>query len=342
MQIAYAGTPEFAAVALSALIEAGFRIPLVLSQPDRPAGRGQQMQASPVKKLARAHGIPVFTPTNLRPERGGPDCVEALDALQAAAPDVLVVAAYGLILPQKVLDLPRGIALEGGGRVGALNIHASLLPRWRGAAPVTRAIETGDASTGVTLMQMDAGLDTGPMLAVEAVPVGAQATSASLTAQLARLGADMTVAWLKRAQSGAPLTATPQPVEGVTYASKIEKREAWLDWRRPASVLARQIRAFDPFPGCCGVWQGQTIKVWAAEPIDAADLAAPADPGQVVHSGPDGIVVACGSRSGAPDPTMLRLTCLQRAGGKRLGVRDFLAGLPIGTGSQWTSSHDAA
>src|SRR5512136_985482 len=224
MRIVFAGTPPFAAAALAALIEAapahGWTVPLVLSQPDRPSGRGMKMTASAVKQLALAHGIAVDTPASLRK---GDEAAAARQRLREAAPDVLVVAAYGLILPQEVLDIPAGLRRDWSPPLTAINIHASLLPRWRGAAPIARAIEAGDATTGITIMQMDAGLDTGPMLLAESVPIAPDATAAALTDALAALGARLIVDALARADR---LVATPQP-DGATYASKIDKAEAW-------------------------------------------------------------------------------------------------------------------
>jgi methionyl-tRNA formyltransferase len=342
MRIAFAGTPDFAARALEAILQAGLPVGLVLSQPDRPAGRGQRLQASAVKQLAMQHHIPVFTPTSLRPERGGEACMQALEQLRRYAPDVLVVAAYGLLLPQEVLDLPRGIALAGGERAGALNIHASLLPRWRGAAPIVRAIEAGDPQTGVTLMQMDAGLDTGPMLEIQTVPILAQTTGGALTHQLADLGAHMIVELLQRSAAGLPVAAQPQPVEGVTYARKIDKTESSLNWDLPATVLANRIRAFDPVPGASSTLDDKVCKIWAARPGSPIDLSRHplegAVPGTVLAVTADGVLVAChAGPQGAIDA--IWLTELQRAGGKRLSARDFLAGQPLARGARWGHIH---
>ncbi|MDR1968709.1 MAG: methionyl-tRNA formyltransferase, partial [Burkholderiaceae bacterium] len=231
MRIAFAGTPEFARVALEALHAAGFAVPLVLTQPDRPAGRGMKLHASPVKQFAQAHGIAVAQPRSLRLDGKYPeDAAAAQAALQAARPDVLVVAAYGLILPPWTLILPRH---------GCLNIHASLLPRWRGAAPIQRAIEAGDAETGVTIMQMDAGLDTGDMLLAEVLPIGPCDSAAALHDRLAALGGRLIVAALHQAACGS-LRATPQPAVGVSYAHKIDKQEAAVDWTQPAAVIERR------------------------------------------------------------------------------------------------------
>jgi methionyl-tRNA formyltransferase len=315
LRVAYAGTPEFAARALGAILDAGYTVPLVLSQPDRPAGRGMKLQASAVKQLALARGVPVAQPLGLRLDgRHAQDAQAAQAALQAARPDVLVVAAYGLILPRWVLDLPR---------LGCLNIHASLLPRWRGAAPIHRAIEAGDAETGVTIMQMEEGLDTGPMCLVERLAIGADDTTATLHHRLAEQGARLVVQALGRLAEGgaAALPAVPQPAAGVTYAHKIEKAEAALDWAQDAALLARRVRAFDPFPGATFGWQGETVKVWGAHATDAQGAA-----GTVLRADDSALTVACGRGA-------LSITRLQRPGGKRLGVREFLSASPVPTGT---------
>jgi methionyl-tRNA formyltransferase len=306
MNVAFAGTPEFAQIALAALHDAGFRIPLVMTQPDRPAGRGMKLHASPVKAFAQAQGFPVAQPRSLRLDGKFPDdAALGRAALEAARPDVLVVAAYGLILPPWVLDLPR---------LGCLNIHASLLPRWRGAAPIHRAIEAGDARTGITVMQMDAGLDTGDMLLMESIDIAADDTTASLQDRLAALGGRMIVEALELAAGGG-LVRRAQPLDGVTYAHKIEKAEAAIDWREPAAVIERRLRAFDPFPGATGVLAGETIKCWRGTLVAGRPGAA----GEVLAVGDNGITVACGDGA-------LRLTELQRAGGKRLAAAAFLQG----------------
>ena len=313
LKLVFAGTPEFARTALHALLEAGFAVPLVLTQPDRPAGRGLKLQASPVKQLAQAHGIAVAQPRSLRLDgKYLEDAAAAQVALQAAQADAMVVAAYGLILPQWVLDVPR---------LGCFNIHASLLPRWRGAAPIHRAIEAGDAQTGVTIMQMDAGLDTGDMLLAEALPIDARATTASLHDALAALGARLIVQALRQPQA---LVRTPQPTEGITYAHKIDKHEAVIDWARPAAVIERRVRAFDPFPGAHTALAGSSVKVWNSQ-IDSMLRPSDARCGQILSVNGDGVAVACGDG-------VLRLTELQRAGGKRLPARDFLAGFALAPG----------
>ncbi len=333
MRIAFAGTPAFAATGLAALLAAGAEVVMVLSQPDRPAGRGLQRQPGAVARLAADHGLPLLTPPSLRPARGGELTVAALEALRAARPDVLVVAAYGLLLPEDVLGIPRGLPLAGGGgTVTALNIHASLLPRWRGAAPVVRAIEAGDARTGITIMQMDAGLDTGPILLARAIDIAADLTAGELTDRLAALGGELIVAALDALAAGR-LRAQAQPADGVRYAHKVSKREAWIDWGRPAAELVARIRAFDPFPGACSALGGHTIKCWRAHAQAAAT--GPHVPGTVLAAGAEGVVVACGVGA-------LCLTQLQRPGGRRLAARDFLAGTPVAPGQRWTTPAEAA
>ena len=315
MRVIFAGTPEFARVALERLLAAGFTVPLVLTQPDRPAGRGMKLQASPVKQCALEHGIPVAQPRSLRLDGKYPgDAAAARDELLAAQADVMVVAAYGLILPQWVLDLPAN---------GCLNIHASLLPRWRGAAPIHRAIEAGDAETGVTIMQMDAGLDTGAMLLMERLAITPTDTTAALHDRLATLGGRMIVEALELAACGG-LKAVPQPAEGITYAHKIEKAESTIDWSLPATVIGQRIRAFDPFPGASTECAGETIKVWSYE-IDSNKSNTDKRQGQILSINGDGVTVACGEGT-------LRLTTLQRAGGKRLAAADFLRGFDLQPG----------
>lgn len=309
LRVAFAGTPEFASESLRAILAAGFEVPLVLTQPDRPAGRGMKLQASPVKQLAQQHGITVAQPHSLKLDGKYPDEAQAARAaLQATAPDVLVVAAYGLILPQWTLDLPR---------LGCLNIHGSLLPRWRGAAPIHRAIEAGDVETGITIMQMDAGLDTGDMLLVEKEAIRPEDTTATLHDRLAALGGRLIVEALECAACSG-LKATPQPAEGVNYAHKIDKAEAAIHWAQPASQIARRVRAFDPFPGTTFQWPNEegapdTIKLWAADLVTNAS----GTPGQILQAQGDTLVVACGEQA-------LALRALQKPGGKRISVRDFL------------------
>ncbi len=316
MKVIFAGTPEFARVALEHLLAAGFTVPLVLTQPDRPAGRGMKLQASPVKQCALEHGIAVAQPRSLRLDGKYPeDAAAARAAIEAARADAMVVAAYGLILPQWVLDMPR---------MGCLNIHASLLPRWRGAAPIHRAIEAGDAETGVTIMQMDAGLDTGDMLLVEKTAIAPPDTTATLHDRLAQIGGRLIVQALELAVRGG-LKATPQPAEGVSYAHKIEKAESQIDWSLPAEAIARRVRAFDPFPGAATRLGADAIKVWSCE-IDSCQRLPGKPCGQIFHIDDAGIAVACGAGS------VLRLTVLQRAGGKRLPAADFLRGFTLTPG----------
>jgi methionyl-tRNA formyltransferase len=312
MKVIFAGTPEFAAQALASLHSAGFEIPLVLTQPDRPAGRGLQLHASAVKQFALAHGIEVLQPLSLRQDSADPVRAEQARAaharLLATDYDVMVVAAYGLILPRSTLDIKP-----------CINIHGSLLPRWRGAAPIHRAIEAGDEETGVTIMQMEEGLDTGPMLMIERVAIEPSDTTASLHDTLAALGARMIVAALGKMEQGA-LEAVAQPAAGVTYAAKISKEEGRLDFSLPAPELSRKIRAFNPFPGAHAQVNGVPIKIWGAEALAADSRALP---GQVLAAdATHGIVVAC--KRGT-----LRLTELQKPGGKRLPAAEFLKGFPL-------------
>jgi methionyl-tRNA formyltransferase len=314
MRVVFAGTPEFAAAALERLLAAGFDVPLVLTQPDRPAGRGMKLTPSPVKALALARGIAVAQPRSLRLDGKYPaDASDARAALQAAQPEVMVVAAYGLILPQWVLDLPPR---------GCLNIHASLLPRWRGAAPIHRAIEAGDARTGITIMQMDAGLDTGDMLLIEAVDIAPDDTTGRLHDRLAALGGRLIVEALELAACGG-LVRTPQPAEGVTYAHKIEKAEAAIDWTQPAPQIEQRIRAFDPFPGASSPIGADTVKLWRARVSTGTG-----EPGQVLAVTDEHITVACGSGT-------LELIELQRPGGKRVGARQFLQACPVHPGQRF-------
>jgi methionyl-tRNA formyltransferase len=276
-----------------------------------------KLQPSPVKQFALQHGIPVAQPRSLRLDGKYPDDAAAAQAaLQEARADVMVVAAYGLILPQWVLDVPRR---------GCLNIHASLLPRWRGAAPIHRAIEAGDAETGVTIMQMDAGLDTGAMLVEERVAIAPQDTTATLHDKLAALGGRLIVEALELAACGG-VQPVPQPAEGVTYAHKIEKSEAAIDWKQPADVIARRVRAFDPFPAASAQIQGETLKIWRARALPGRGSV---EPGTIVSVDADGIGVACG------DQGRLEITELQRPGGKRLAAADFLRGFPLQAGQRF-------
>jgi len=295
MKLIFAGTPAFAAGALEALVVAGHQVPLVLTQPDRPSGRGMKLRPGPVKALALQHGLRVEQPLTLKSP-------EAQALIRAVDAELMVVAAYGLILPQTVLDLPAH---------GCLNIHASLLPRWRGAAPIQRAIQSGDAQSGITIMQMDAGLDTGAMLAVYPLTLEALESGASLHDKLALLGARAIVETLARLPQ---IQAQPQPTAGVSYAHKLSKAEAAIDWTQDAQTLARTVRAFNPVPGAHTLCGGEPLKVWMAQAC-----AGEAEPGLVVRADADGVLVGCGSG-------LVLLTELQAAGGKRLSARDFLAG----------------
>jgi methionyl-tRNA formyltransferase len=324
LRVIFAGTPEFARLALERIHAAGHEVVLVLTQPDRPAGRGMKLQPSAVKLYATMHGLPVTQPRSLRLDGKFADDAEAArSAIYAAEADVMVVAAYGLILPQWVLDALR----SGAGRqLGCINIHGSVLPRWRGAAPIHRAIEAGDAETGVTIMQMDAGLDTGDILMVRTMPIVLTDTTGSLHDRVAALGADMVVQALDAALAGT-LVAQPQPAEGVTYAHKIDKHEAALDWKQPAVLLERRIRAFNPFPGATTVWGSETVKVWAAQRRDDAHMVnALTLPGTVLRADTTGVLVATGEGA-------LVLTALQRPGGKRMAAADFLRGFAVEPGA---------
>ena len=317
LKVGFAGTPEFARAALEVVLAAGFQVPLVLTQPDRAAGRGMKLHASPVKRCAHEHGVAVAQPRSLRLDGKYPeDAAAARAALEAARLDVLVVAAYGLILPRWVLVAPR---------LGCLNIHASLLPRWRGAAPIQRAIEAGDVETGITIMQMDEGLDTGDMLLEARLPIGPHDTSATLHDALARLGARLIVDAL-RAQAACGLRATPQSIEGVNYAHKIDKSEAAIDWNESAEQIERRVRAFDPFPGAQARLRGETLKIWRSE-ISSGSWLQPVHPGQILSADHDGIAVATGLG-------VLVIRELQRAGGKRLAAQEFLRGFAMTPGER--------
>ena len=309
MRIVFAGTPEFAAQHLRALLEAGRQVVAVYTQPDRPAGRGQKLMPSPVKQLAMTHNIPVYQPQTLR----DPAAQAELAALQ---PDLMVVVAYGLILPQAVLDTPR---------LGCINSHASLLPRWRGAAPIQRAVEAGDAESGVTVMQMEAGLDTGPMLLKVTTPISAEDTGGTLHDRLAELGARAIVEAVDGLEAGT-LKGQAQDDALACYAHKLSKDEARLDWSRPAVELERQIRALHPWPICHSGLSGEAVKVHAAQLADGSGT-----PGTILDAGKDGLRVACGQGA-------LLLTRLQLPGGKPLAFSDlynsrreqFAAGLVFG------------
>ena len=305
MKVIFAGTPDFAAQALRAIAAAGFEILLVLTQPDRPKGRGMQLQASPVKQAALELGLAIAQPASLRHE-------EAQALLRAQNADVMVVAAYGLILPQAVLDTPAH---------GCLNIHASLLPRWRGAAPIQRAIEAGDTETGVCIMQMDAGLDTGAVVSTHRYAIKNTDTATDVHDALADLGAHAIVADLQQLQQTGRLNASPQPQTGITYAQKLSKEEAKIDWNQPALIIERKIRAFNPVPGAWVEYQNQPLKIWQAEAVEQSGRA-----GEVLAISSDGLIVACGEGA-------LNITELQPAGSKRMPVAAFAAGRHIEKGT---------
>lgn len=302
LRVVFAGTPEFSVPCLEACRASGAEVVAVYTQPDRPAGRGRKLTPSPVKQAALAAGIAVEQPESLKSQ-------QARDTLAAYRADLMVVVAYGLILPRKVLALPR---------LGCWNVHASLLPRWRGAAPIQRAILAGDAESGVDLMQMEAGLDTGPVLLSRRTPIERADTGGSLHDRLSALGADVLAEGLRRVMAGETLIPRPQPEAGVTYAHKLDKAEARLDFQRDAFALERQVRAFDPWPVAEGEIAGEALRIWAAEAIAREHAAAP---GSVLAAGRDGIEIACGEGA-------LRVTALQRAGGKRIGAADYLNARP--------------
>lgn len=304
LRIVFAGTPDFAVPSLRALIDGGFRPVAVLTQPDRPAGRGRKLQASPVKQLASMHRIPVLQPRSLR----GAGEVARLADLE---PDLAVVAAYGLILPQAVLDVPR---------LGCWNVHASLLPRWRGAAPIQRAIEAGDARSGACIMRMDAGLDTGPVYACDDTAIRPDDTGGSLHDRIAGLGADLLLHCLHRLLDGSLPEPRPQPADGATYASKLEKTEAALDWSQPARLLERRIRAFVPWPVAWCDLAGERLRVWRAEVPGGP---CPGAPGEILGAGEAGIDIATADG-------VLRLTEVQRAGGRRVAAAEYLRARPLG------------
>ena len=307
-KVIFAGTPDFAATALRAIAEAGFDIPLVLTQPDRPKGRGMKLQASPVKETALELGFQVAQPESLKSE-------SAQEMLRSVEADIMVVAAYGLLLPQAVLDIPR---------YGCLNIHASLLPRWRGAAPIQRAIEAGDSETGICIMQMDAGLDTGAVISRHPCPILPGDNAQTLHDKLAEIGARAIVADL---QHYFQRNAQPQPEHGITYAHKLSKADAQIDWTQPAETIERRIRAFNPVPGAWCDYHGKPLKIWAAQACSANGAA-----GSVLQADKNGIQVACGSGS-------LLIQTLQPAGSARMEAAAFLAGHPVAAGSRFGAEH---
>ena len=303
MRVVFAGTPPFAAQALEAILDAGHDVALVLSQPDRPAGRGLKLTPSAVSELASARSLPLQTPASLKSE-------EARTLLREIKPDVMVVAAYGLILPQAILDIPAR---------GCLNIHASLLPRWRGAAPIQHAILAGDRETGVGIMQMEAGLDTGPVLLERSTPIGPEETAGTLTERLAKLGAEAAVEALANLKS---LVPKPQDPARSTYAAKFSRADAVLDWGQPAAVVHRRIRAFNPTPGAETTLDGQPLKIWEARVV-----AGTGSPGSVLEGPPGSLRIACGEST-------LDVQVLQRPGSRRLAVGEFLRGAPVAKGAR--------
>ena len=312
MRIGFAGTPAFAAVALEAILEAGLRVSLILTQPDRPRGRGMKVDPGPVKAVASARGIPVLQPASLKDQA-------AVLRITATALDVLVVAAYGLILPRSVLTWPRH---------GCINIHASLLPRWRGAAPIQRALLAGDAETGISIMRMDEGLDTGPVIERHAVTIAGRETAGSLHDKLAVVGAQAVVNVLGQLERDARLRALAQTDAGATYAAKIDRAETFIDWRQSVDAIDRRIRAFDPAPGAQTMLAGEPIKLWEAAPVPQRS----GQPGTVLAADAAGIVVACGEGA-------LNVTALQRSGGKRLSAGAFLAGRRVAIGTRLGSAN---
>ena len=306
MKVIFAGTPDFAAAALKAIAAAGFEIPLVLTQPDRPKGRGMQLAPSPVKQAALELGLRVAQPEKLR------NNAEALQMLKEAEADVMVVAAYGLILPQDVLDTPKH---------GCLNIHASLLPRWRGAAPIQRAIEAGDAETGVCIMQMDIGLDTGDVVSEHRYAIQPTDTANEVHDALMKLGAEAIVADLQQLKAEGRLKSVKQPEEGVTYAQKLSKEEARINWNESAAVIERKIRAFNPVPATWVEYQGKPMKIWRAEVVAQQGRA-----GEVLSCSSDGLIITCGANA-------LKITQLQPSGSKRMDIAAFAAGHTVEAGT---------
>ena len=309
MRIVFAGTPAFAAVALQALVDACFEVVLVLTQPDRPAGRGLRVSPSAVKHLALSHGLTVAQPQTLRDE-------EIMAHLRSTAAQAMVVAAYGLILPSAILDLFPA---------GCINIHASLLPRWRGAAPIQRAILAGDRETGISIMRMEQGLDTGPVYLTRTIPILPDDSAGSLHDRLAALGARCIVEALPQIAKGT-LAPAPQPSDGITYAHKITKPEAAIDWQRDSLAVDRQVRAFNPFPGAFSLLRNKPVKIWRG----LASASGQGAPGEILGCGPDGIDVACGKG-------MLKITELQKAGGRRLSAAEFQRGLSPVPGERFGS-----
>lgn len=303
LRVGFAGTPPFAAIALARMLGAGFDVELVLTQPDRPQGRGLKQVPSAVKALAQERGLDLWQPASLKSGSFPPQ-------FQGLALDVLIVAAYGLILPLAVLQWPTH---------GCINIHASLLPRWRGAAPIQRALLAGDPESGVSIMQMDEGLDTGPVIATRAISIAPRETTGTLTARLADAGAEAIVQTLELLRAGRALSALPQPSEGATYAAKIQRDDAIVDWSEDAQSLDRRVRACDPVPGATASLAGEPVKIWSAEATARAFGA----PGTILSADSRGLLVACGAGA-------LLVRELQRPGGKRMSAAAYLAGRPPG------------
>jgi methionyl-tRNA formyltransferase len=306
VKLIFAGTPDFALDALSALLASRHALALVLTQPDRPSGRGLKPHPSPVKRLALDHGIPIAQPASLKE-------ADAQDTLRAVGADLMVVVAYGLILPPSVLVIPR---------LGAINIHASLLPRWRGAAPIQRALLAGDRETGVCIMQMQTGLDTGPVLLSESIPIRDEDNARTLHDRLADLGARLVLQALDDLEHSAAVPRQ-QRAEGATYAAKVDRAEARIDWTRPALEIWRKVRAFNPHPGAVSRWRDEELKIWQGVPVPHSGIS-----GTVLEAESRGIVVACGEGS-------LRIEELQRAGGRRLSPAEFLRGHPLVPGERF-------
>lgn len=312
MKIIFAGTPEFAVPALAALIAAGHEIVMVLTQPDRPAGRGMKLKPSPVKVLAQQHGLPVFQPESLKPQ-------EVQAQIAATQAEVMIVAAYGLIIPTSVLQMPK---------YGCYNIHASLLPRWRGAAPIHRAILAGDAETGVTIMEVVPALDAGAMVSKGVVPIKDTDTTQSLHDALSAIGADLMVEAMHNLAANGALPSTPQDESLVTYAHKLEKAESAIDWNKSATEISRQVRGFNPFPVAQSMLKGEVCRIWMATAQAADAQYAHAKPGEIV-SVQDGLLVACGEG-------LLNICELQAPGGKRLNAQVFVQGHHLKAGDLFT------
>lgn len=316
MKIVFAGTPEFAAQAMRAIDAAGHQIVLALTQPDRRAGRGMHFQASPVKEFALAKDIPVLQPSSLRRMSADPEkqaqAENAYQQLSKTEFDVMVVVAYGLILPQDILDIA-----ERDRRYGCFNIHASILPRWRGAAPIQRAIESGDATTGVSIMKMDAGLDTGDTVLVHEIDITSEETSASLHDRLAKIGAELIVETLSAIENAKALTRTPQAMTGITYAEKILKDEAEVDWRHSAIDIDRSIRAFNPFPGAVSHCDGMQFKFWNSRVSNSMSLRQSGQVGEVLGFGAESVFIQCGQG-------VIEVLEMQKPGGKKMSARACL------------------